>query len=109
MSRLQGKRARVAGFRHTWSNMYSDTGDILVSLLDLDIAMGSSGVITADAIDGKKTDFNQIEIPPTFTESSDCDKMLVRVGAAVSNEALRRWSLKNGWSLPINVIMVEYV
>ncbi|KAI5839635.1 hypothetical protein DFP73DRAFT_205107 [Morchella snyderi] len=107
MSRVQGKRARVAGFRHTWSNMYSDTGDILVSLLDLDIAMGSSGVITADAIDGKKTDFNQIEIPPTFAASSDCDKILVRVGAAVSNEALRRWSLKNGWSLPINVIMVE--
>ncbi|RPB07378.1 FAD-binding domain-containing protein [Morchella conica CCBAS932] len=107
MAKQQGKRVRAAGFRHTWSNMYSDNGDMLVSLLSLEIATGSSAEVTADAIDGKPTDFNQIEIPKTFTAASDGDKMLVRVGAAVSNEAFRRWSLKSGWSLPINVIMVE--
>lgn len=109
MAKQKCKRVRAAGFRHTWSNMYPDNGDILVSLLSLEIATGSSAEITADAVDGTPTDFNQIEMPKTFTAASDSDKMLVRVGAAVSNEAFRRWSLKSGWSLPINVIMVEYV
>jgi len=36
-------------------------------------------------------------------------KRMVRVGAAVTNEELRRWAIANEWSLPVNVVLVEYV
>lgn len=44
---------------------------------------------------------------PSFsTSGKDC----VRVGAAVTNEAFRRWSIKNNkCALPMDVILVEYV
>ena len=31
----------------------------------------------------------------------------VRVGAGTTNDQLRRWSIENGWTLPLNVILVE--
>ena len=44
---------------------------------------------------------------PSFSASGkDC----VRVGAAVTNEAFRRWAIENNvYALPMDVILVEYV
>lgn len=101
------KRIRGAGFRHTWSDMYTKTGEILVSLLSIPVATGSSEVIAKDAVDGPKTEFNQIQLADVDVPGTDGKKRWARVGAGVSNEGFRRWALKNGWTLPINVIMVE--
>lgn len=101
------KRVRGAGFRHTWSDMYSNDGEILVSLLSLSLATGSSSQVHQDAIDGTPTEFNQIELYKDDVSGSDGKKRWARIGAGVTNEQFRIWAIKNEWTLPLNVIMVE--
>lgn len=98
------QRVRVAGFRQTWSGLFSSDGQILVSLIPLATATGTSDDVEA-SVYGPPTDFNQIELQPA---GDDPDVRLVRVGAGVSNEAFRIWAIENGWTLPANVIVVEY-
>lgn len=95
---------RVAGFRQTWSNLFSSDGQLLVSLIPLATATGTSADVEA-SVNGPPTDFNQIELQPA---GDDPNVRLVRVGAGVSNEAFRIWAIENGWTLPANVIVVEY-
>lgn len=101
------KRVRGAGFRHTWSDMYSKDGEILVSLLSLSLATGTSSEVHQDAINGPVTAFNKIEPYPDVVPGSDGKKRWARIGAGVTNEAFRIWAIANGWTLPFNVIMVE--
>lgn len=103
-----GKRVRVAGFRQTWSNMYSEDSAILISLLDLAVATGTSAEVYADAISGPTTEFNQIELAEQDVPGSNGKKRLARIGAGVTNEAFRIWSIKHGWTVGSNVIAVEY-
>lgn len=103
----ENKRVRASGFRHTWSNMYSNDGEILVSLLSLSLATGSSSEVHEDAVDGPRTEFNQIELYKEDVPGTGGKKRLARIGAGVTNEAFRIWAIANGWTLPLNVIMVE--
>lgn len=99
------KRVRVAGFRQTWSDLYSADSHILISLIPLKVATGTSADVAAD-VDGPPTDFNQIELVPVGAQD-DKNKRYARVGAGVTNEQFRIWAIKNGWTLPANVIVVE--
>lgn len=103
----ENKRVRGAGFRHTWSNMYSNNNEILVSLLSLSLATGSSSEVHEDAVDGPPTEFNRIELYKEDVPGSGGKKRWARIGAGVTNEAFRIWAIENGWTLPLNVIMVE--
>lgn len=89
--------------------MYSEDSEILVSLLDLTTATGTSSQVHDSAVDGPRTDFNQIELYDMhiLQVGYDSTKCLARIGAGVTNEAFRLWSLKSLWTLPLNVIMVE--
>lgn len=98
------QRVRVAGFRQSWSNLFSSDGQLLVSLIPLATATGSSADVES-SVCGPPTDFNQIEIQPA---GDNPDVRLLRVGAGVTNEAFRIWAIENGWTLPANVIVVEY-
>ncbi|KAL7275820.1 hypothetical protein RUND412_001231 [Rhizina undulata] len=101
-------RVRCGGFRHTWSNMYSQSGHIFVSLLDLANAEAVPSILPKfqPPID-PANEFKRIELAPEDVPGSDGKKRLVRVGGAVTNEEFRQWSIANGWTLPMNVIMVE--
>lgn len=107
LATTEKKRVRGAGFRHTWSDMYSKDGEILVSLLSLPLATGSSSQVHEDAVDGTPTEFNQIELYKDAVSGSNGKKRWARIGAGVTNEQFRIWAIKNGWTLPLNVIMVE--
>ncbi|RPB18434.1 hypothetical protein L211DRAFT_796854 [Terfezia boudieri ATCC MYA-4762] len=103
-----GKRVRASGYRHSWSPIYSQDGEILVSMLDLEIATAvpdPSSLLPNAAHEGN--DLKTIEVRedvPGFKGK----KRMVRVGAAVTNEELRRWAIaKDEWSIPVNVILVE--
>ncbi len=102
-------RVRVAGYRHSWSPTFSETGQIFVSLLNLKqvtetpdaSSLGPSHVVTTG------NELKIIELAPESL-SSDPKKRLVRVGVSVTNEEFRRWALANGaWTLPMDVILVE--
>ena len=69
-----GKRVRVAGMRHTWSDFYSDDGEYLVCLLPLEgtdhLTFGRIGMdgITAE-LDNWGSELNKIEVfihPKTY-------------------------------------------
>ncbi|KAL7270658.1 hypothetical protein RUND412_006624 [Rhizina undulata] len=104
----QNKRVRVGGFRHTWSNMYSQDSHIFVSLLDLANAEAVPSILPEfQPPINSANEFKRIELAPEDVPGSKGKKRLVRVGGAVTNEEFRQWSIANGWTLPLNVIMVE--
>ncbi|KAI5792562.1 hypothetical protein DFH27DRAFT_485502 [Peziza echinospora] len=108
-AKLNGKRVRASGYRHTWTDMYSADNEVLVSMLDIETV-----TTIPDPTSLEKTaefpgnELKVIELEPTDVPGSGGKKRLVRIGAAVTNEELRRWSVANdAWSMAVNVIMVE--
>lgn len=102
----QGKRVRAAGYRHSWTSIFSEDDEIFVSMLDLKTA---NAVPDPSSIlpDNPATASNEFKVI-TLGDSTGAGKRLVRLGAAVTNEEFRRWAIRNNaWTLPLNVIMVE--
>jgi len=100
-------RVRVAGYRHSWSSIFSENEQVLVSILDQDLVTKlpntSSICATPDYGDN---DFKIIQDLGAYPENPA--KGLVKVGSGVTNEDFRRWAVeRNTWTLPINVLMVE--
>lgn len=106
----KGLRVRCAGYRHSWSPIFSADNEILVSLLDLDEVntIPDSLAIGPDAVpNGNELMSIDILEKPSFLPSG---KNAVRVGAAVTNEAFRRWAIHHEvTALPMDVILVELV
>ncbi|TGO13900.1 hypothetical protein BTUL_0061g00170 [Botrytis tulipae] len=121
-AKVEGYRVRCSGYRHSWSNTFSQDKQILVSMLNLesvekipdvmsiteekgDVDLNGDGVVDVNEL---KT----IELAPKIEGLSltrdEEGKMLCRVGAAVTNEQFRRWAVGHGkWALPVDVILVE--
>jgi len=102
------KKVRAAGYRHTWSDLYSADGEIFISMLPLELA---------EAIPAEHPDMNPdkelegIRIVGTIIEDGKT-KALCKIGASTSNEQFRRWCLdpaggNEQWTIPFNVILVE--
>lgn len=107
-ARDAGKRVRCAGYRHTWSDLYADDGDLLVSLLPENVAAHLPAV--HPPIDAAN-ELQGIRIVGEVNEGG-VTRGLCRIGAATTNEQFRQWCLSDQggrwqWTLPLNVIMVE--
>lgn len=103
-----GRRVRAAGYRHTWGDLYSDDGEVLVSLLPVDVAVDLPA--RHPPID-PHNELQGIEFVGEVVEGG-ITKKLCRIGAGTTNEQFRRWCLDPqggdwGWTVPLNVIMVE--
>ena len=101
-------RVRCGGYRHSWSNTFSQTEEIFISLLpivQISNLPDPTSIRPAAQVD-KPTELNDIVLlPPKTRESST---RLCRVGVAATNEAFRIWAVKNNaWALPVDVILVE--
>lgn len=104
----QGKRVRAAGYRHSWSDIFSNDGEVLISMLSLEVATILPAV--HPPID-PRNELQGIQVVGNILENGTT-KALCKIGAATSNEQFRRWCLDpNGgnmsWTLPFNVVMVE--
>ena len=104
----QNKTVRAAGYRHSWSDVFSADGQVLISMLPLDVVEDLPA--SEPAID-PQDELQGIEIVGTVDEDG-VTKALCRIGAATTNEQFRRWCLDAGggasaWTVPLNVIMVE--
>jgi hypothetical protein len=103
-----GKTVRVSGYRHSWSDVFSADGQVLISLLPLyDVEHLPAPEPPIDP----SNELQGIEVVGTVVEDG-VEKALCRIGAATTNEQFRRWCLdpKGGnwtWTVPLNVIMVE--
>ncbi|KAJ7847979.1 hypothetical protein B0H13DRAFT_2285449 [Mycena leptocephala] len=100
-------RVRCSGFRHSWSPIFSQSSEILISFVNLaevttlpDPLSLIPGPYTGTGVPDLKT----IELMEQLAPG----KRLCRIGAAVTNEDFRRWAVAhNAWALPVSVIMVE--
>lgn len=123
-AKVEGYRVRCSGYRHSWSNTFSQEKQVLVSMLNLesveripdvmsiteqkgDVDLNGDGVVDVNEL-------KSIELDPKIEGLSltreEEGKMFCRVGAAVTNEQFRRWAVGHGkWALPVDVILVEYV
>ncbi|CUS13937.1 unnamed protein product [Tuber aestivum] len=108
-AKVSSKRVRAAGYRHTWTNMYSQDGEILLSMLDLRTATtipDCSSILPSKDYTG--SEFKRIELEAQDVPGTSEKKRLARIGAAVTNEDFRRWAIaNNAWTTPLNVVVVE--
>ncbi|KAK8066224.1 hypothetical protein PG997_012971 [Apiospora hydei] len=101
---------RCAGYRHSWSPIFSQDNNVLVSFVGLtqvtsmpDPMSLEPGDFTGAMVPGM-SEFKTIELK----EQLGPKKRLCRIGAGVTNEDFRRWALANKtWALPVDVILVE--
>lgn len=106
-AKSQGKRVRVAGYRHTWGDFFSADGQVLVSLLEPEI------VEDLPAEEAELDPNNELQGIQIVHEDTAAGTALCRIGAATTNEMFREWSASGdksqwkAWTLPLNVIMVE--
>jgi hypothetical protein len=103
-----GKRVRACGYRHTWGDLYSSDGEVLISLLPLRVA---TELPAEEPPIDPHNELQGIEVVGTIDERG-VTKALCKIGAATTNEQFRRWCLDPGggnlkWTVPLNVIMVE--
>jgi hypothetical protein len=104
-----GKKVRCTGYRHSWSDLFTDESEILISMLPLHTA------VDLPSVEGEfhpgSGRLQQISIVPGSV-SPDGSTVLAKIGTATTNEQFREWCLDPqggnvSWTLPLNVIMVE--
>ncbi|KIK62943.1 hypothetical protein GYMLUDRAFT_163790 [Collybiopsis luxurians FD-317 M1] len=92
------KRVRGAGFRHTWGDLYSADGDIIVILLPLSTTNKLPSLLKVD----KSSDLQGVQV------IRKDDQYLAKIAAGTTNDQFREWCLDNKTvALPLNVIMIE--
>jgi hypothetical protein len=107
-AKANNKRIRAAGYRHSWTPLFSEDDEILVSMLDVKVAeaVPDPMSILPDDPSILSNEFKVIELADSAVAGSGGNKRLVRIGGAVTNEELRRWSIRgNAWTLPFNTIV----
>ena len=94
---------RASGYRHTWSDMYSVDGQVLIAMLPLKVTNKIPAPIPQ--ID-PANDLMGIEMVGEVQEDG-VTKGLCKIGAATTNEMFREWAVSNdgGWTVPMNVVM----
>jgi len=108
-------KVRAAGYRHSWSGITVNDGQVLISLLPLPKAENIPSY--ASDID-PDNELQGIELLDKFVEEEGIKKRLCKIGASTTNEQFRRWVINNSrddqndswkpwWTLPLNVILVE--
>lgn len=103
---FKGRRIRCSGYRHSRAPVFADDGDILVSLLPLKqvTSLPDPSALVPDA---RLEINNELRSVQVFPPSKDVSMMRVRVGSAVTSEEFRYWAVKDGWELPVDVLMGE--
>ncbi len=102
----KGLRVRCGGHRLSWSPIFGEDGGVFISFLDPARATG---------IPDPSTIMPDVDNSPSASElkriqllrRTNGNHSLVRIGASVTNEELRRWSIKNSYTLPVNTVVAE--
>jgi FAD/FMN-containing dehydrogenase len=101
-------RVRCAGYRHSWSSIFSQNNEIFISFVNLHTVTtlpDPMSIIPGQYDPSTVPELKTIELKEEIVPGK---KRLCRIGAAVTNEELRRWSVAGkAWALPTDVILVE--
>ncbi|KAF2495420.1 hypothetical protein BU16DRAFT_510261 [Lophium mytilinum] len=100
-------RVRCAGYRHSWSDSFSEDHQVLVSLVNLETVTtlpDPMSIIGGEYNAATAPELKTIELKGETSPG----KRLCRIGVSVTNEEFRRWSVANkAWAIPVDVILVE--
>ena len=101
-------RVRCSGYRHSWSNTFSQKAEILISLLPIaQVNTLPDPISIVPTSTTGMTELSTIELIEKGP-SIPLNKSWCRMGVAVTNEDFRRWAVENKkWALPVDVILVE--
>lgn len=104
-------RVRVAGSRHTWTNLYARTGDVVISMLELDAATARHKFAMPDE-NPQDNELEAIRFEGTRVTTDGREVGLVRLGAAATSDHFRQWALSPSggdwkWMLPALPILVS--
>jgi hypothetical protein len=107
-ARANNKTVRAAGYRHSWSDVFSADGEVLISMLPAGVV---ENLPASEPPIHPRNELQGIQVVGTVHEGG-VTKALCRIGAATTNEQFRRWCLDerggaSAWTIPLNVIMVE--
>ncbi|KAL1304742.1 hypothetical protein AAFC00_003685 [Neodothiora populina] len=102
----KGQRIRCSGYRHSRAPVFTDDGDILVSLLPLRqvTSLPDPSALIPDAHKPSPSELRTVQLLPS---GKDIDRLHVRVGSAVTVEELRQCAVKDEWALPTDISMGE--
>lgn len=101
-------RVRCAGYRHSWSSIFSQDNEVFISFVNLHTV-----TTLPDPMSIIPGEYNSATVPELKTidlkeETVPGKKRLCRIGVAVTNEEFRRWSVAGkAWTFPADVILVE--
>ncbi|KIJ47106.1 hypothetical protein M422DRAFT_164369 [Sphaerobolus stellatus SS14] len=104
----EGKKVRVSGFRHTWSDLYGSKNDIIIMFLPYDTLVDIPYKSPPPSW-FQKSEFSGIKLVDSVAGRTPPEgHMFCNIMAGTTNEQLRAWSFANrAWCIPFNVIMVE--
>ncbi|KAF2478349.1 uncharacterized protein BDR25DRAFT_330802 [Lindgomyces ingoldianus] len=101
-------RVRCAGYRHSWSSVFSQDNEIFLSFVNIHTVTtlpDPMSLIPGEYDPSTVPELKTIELKE---ETVPGKKRLCRIGVAVTNEEFRRWAVAGkAWSLPVDVILVE--
>lgn len=102
------KRVRCSGHRFSWSPIFSENGEILISLIKPERATSYpniAAVIKAPDSGPNGPELKRIEL---LSEQTSQGNGLLRIGASATNDELRRWFIDDGrWALPVNTVLAD--
>lgn len=110
-AKQHGSTVRGAGFRHTWTNMYSADNQVLVSMIPIELATNTRRLFPHPPVNPIPNGLSYVK---ALGQKTPEGKNLIEIGAATTNDQFRQWCLTDGegqgnwkYTLPLNVIMVE--
>jgi len=106
-ARANNLRVRCAGTRHSWSEVYGKSGEVMISMVPLGAAKPILGVIPS--ANPQKYELQNINF---VSKAPDGESALVKIGGAATSDHFRLWCLsKEGgnwsWMIPALPILVE--
>ncbi|GJE93850.1 FAD-binding domain-containing protein [Phanerochaete sordida] len=102
----KGKRVRVAGFRHSWSEVFGRNGDVLIMFLPFDTLVT---LPYQNPPEDWKTELSGITpVASVAGRTAPAGHAFFQIMAGTTNEQFREWCFAHKTHcLPFNVIMVE--
>ncbi|KAF2244994.1 hypothetical protein BU26DRAFT_434179 [Trematosphaeria pertusa] len=101
-------RVRCAGYRHSWSSIFSQDNEVFISFVNLHTVTTLPDPMSLIPGEYDPTTVPELKTIELKEETVPGEKRLCRVGAAVTNEEFRRWAVAGkSWTLPADVILVE--
>ncbi|KAF2711582.1 hypothetical protein K504DRAFT_532151 [Pleomassaria siparia CBS 279.74] len=103
-----GYRVRCAGYRHSWSPIFSQNNEIIISFVNLHTVTTLPDPMSIVAGEYDPKTVPELKTIQLGEETVLGKKRLCRIGVATTNEEFRRWSVAGkSWTFPADVILVE--